>query len=70
MFHRTLLGVPDLPLLFPTTLVTESGTPCADPRCGSWFGRMAEQSPRTEEVDAIFVANLVVMWRSARVCSR
>ena len=42
MFHRNLLGVPDPPL-FPTTLVTESGTTCADPRSGSWFDRMAEQ---------------------------
>ena len=45
MFHRNLLGVPDPPPLFPTTLITESGTTCVDPRSGSWFGRMAEQSP-------------------------
>ena len=43
-FHRNLLGVLDSPPLFRTTLVTESGTTCADPRTGSWFGRMAEQS--------------------------
>ena len=47
MFHRTLLDVIDPPLRFPTTLVTESGTTCADPRSGSLFGRMAEQSPIT-----------------------
>ena len=44
MFHRNLLGVIDPPPLFPTMLVAEPGTTCADPRCGSWFGRMAEQS--------------------------
>ena len=44
MFHRTLLDVPDPPLRFSITLVTESGTTCADPRSGSLFGRMAEQS--------------------------
>ena len=30
MFHRNLLGVFDPPPLFPTTLVTESGTNCAE----------------------------------------
>ena len=32
-------------LLFLTTLVTESGTTCADPLGGSLFGRRAEQIP-------------------------
>ena len=44
MFHRNLLGVPDPPSRF-LAMVTESGTTCADPRSGSWFGRVAEQSP-------------------------
>ena len=44
VFHRNLLGVPDPPL-FLTTLVTESGTTCADPLGGSLFGRRAEQIP-------------------------
>ena len=43
MFHRNLLGAPDRPLLFPTTLVTESGTTCADPRSvhglAGWLNR-------------------------------
>ena len=43
MFHRNLLGVLDPPPLFPTTLVTMAGPTCADPRSGSWFGRMARQ---------------------------
>ena len=47
VFHRKLLGVPHHPPLFPTPLVTDSGTTCADPRSGSWLGRMAEQSPIT-----------------------
>ena len=47
MFHRTLLDVPDPPPRFPTTLFTESGTTCADPRSGSLFGRMTEQSSIT-----------------------
>ena len=45
MFHRNLLGLLHHPLAFPATLVTESGTTCADLRSGSMFGRMAEQSP-------------------------
>ena len=40
MFHRNLLGVLDPPPLFPTTLVTESGTTCAGPWSGSCFGRV------------------------------
>ena len=47
MFHRNLLGVSYPPSRFPTTLISESGTTCADPRNGSWFGRMAEQSSLT-----------------------
>ena len=47
VFHRNLLCVLDPPPLFPAILVTESGTTCADPRRGSWFGWMAEQSPLT-----------------------
>ena len=50
MFHRNLLGVPDPPLRFPTALRTASGTTCADPRSGSWFGRMAERSPLTLKI--------------------
>ena len=45
--HRNLLGLPANPPRFPTFLETESGTNCADPRCGSWFRRVAEQSPLT-----------------------
>ena len=45
MFRRTLLHVLDLPPHFPTALVTESCTTCADPRSGSLFGRLAEQNP-------------------------
>ena len=45
--HRNLLGLFDNPLRFPDVLVTELGANCADPRSGSWFGRMAEQSPLT-----------------------
>ena len=47
-FNRILLGVPGHPPLLRTTLVTDSGTTCADPRSGSLFGRMAEQSPITQ----------------------
>ena len=47
MFHRILLGVLDPPLLFPITLGMESDTTCADPRSGSLFGRMAQESPIT-----------------------
>ena len=47
MFHRNLLGLPDHPPVFPTALVSESGRTFADPRSGSLFGRMAEQSPIT-----------------------
>ena len=44
--HRDLLG-PCNPPHFPDVLVTELGANCADPRGGSWFGRIAEQSPLT-----------------------
>ena len=47
VFHRNLLGVLDPPPLFPSTLVTESGTTCVDPRSGAFCGRVAEQSPIT-----------------------
>ena len=47
MFHRNLSGLLDHLLAFPATLVTESGETCADPRSGSLFGRMADQSPIT-----------------------
>ena len=47
MFHRNLLGVLDPPPPFPATLVTESSATCADPRSGSWFGRMPERSRLT-----------------------
>ena len=46
MFHRNLLGLLDHHLDFPL-MVTESGTTCADPRSGSWLGRMAEVSRMT-----------------------
>ena len=48
MFHRNLLGVLDPPLHFRSVLRTESGTTCADPRSGAWFGRVAEQSSLTD----------------------
>ena len=59
MFHHELLGVPDPPPLFPATLVTGSGTTCVDPRSGSLFGRMAEQSPTTgfESKDLIEISS-------------
>ena len=44
--HRNLLG-PCNPPHFLDVLVTELGANCADPRGGSWFGRIAEQSPLT-----------------------
>ena len=47
MSRRSLLGLPDNPPRFRDVLVTESGANCADQRSGSWFGRMAEQSPLT-----------------------
>lgn len=45
MSHRNLLGLPGIPPRFHDVLVTELGANCADPRGGSWFGRMAGQSP-------------------------
>ena len=48
MSHRNLLGQPDNPPRFPDVLVTALGANCADPRGGSWFGRMAEESPLTK----------------------
>ena len=55
MFHRNLLGLFDhLFFALPTALVTESGTTCANPLCGSLFGRMAEQSPITVEASRPF----------------
>ena len=47
VFHHNLLGVPGPLPLFPTTLFMESATTCADPRSGSWFGRVAEQRTLT-----------------------
>ena len=44
MSHRNLLGLPANPGDLPTSLETELGANCADPRRGSRFGRMAEQS--------------------------
>ena len=38
-------GLPANPVHFPTSLETGFGANCADPRSGSWFGRVAEQSP-------------------------
>ena len=52
MFHRNLLGVPDPLPLFPTTLVKESGTTCADPQ--SMVCRLAEQRPLTESAELYF----------------
>ena len=37
----------DIPPPFFDLLVTVLGANCSDPRSGSWFGRMAEQSPLT-----------------------
>ena len=48
VFLRNLLGVPDH--LFPSTLVSESGTTRASPRSGSLLSRLAEQSPITNAV--------------------
>ena len=45
--HRNLLGLPANPVHLPTSLETGLGANCAAPRSGSWFGRMAEQSPLT-----------------------
>ena len=45
MFRLNLLGVHDLLHRFLIALRTVSGTICTDPRCVSWFGRVAEQSP-------------------------
>ena len=50
MFHRNLLGVPDPPPRSPTAVRKETGTTCADPRNGSWFGRKADQSSLTNSV--------------------
>ena len=50
MFHRNLLSVFDPLHRFPTTLVTESGTTCADLRGGPRIGRMAEQSLPSQKV--------------------
>ena len=47
MFHLNLSALLDHLLAFTATLVTESGETCADPRSGSLFGRMADQSPIT-----------------------
>ena len=47
MSHRNLLGLLANPPRFLTLLETELGANCADPRGGSRFGRMAEQSPLT-----------------------
>ena len=47
MSHRNLLGLHANPPHFPCLLETELGANCADPRSGSWFGRMAEQRPLT-----------------------
>ena len=47
MSHRNLFGLLDNPPRFPDVLVTELGAICADPRGGSWLGRMAERSPFT-----------------------
>ena len=64
MCHRNLLGVPDPPLLFLTTLVTEAGTTSSVARSGLLSGRMTEQSHLTEtrtEQDSVqeqLVANL------------
>ena len=55
VFHRRLLGLSDHPLAFPATLVTEPGSTCADPRSGSLFGRMAEQSPSSLSVLVCFI---------------
>ena len=54
MFHRNLLGLFDHPFCFAYCTGYESGTTCANPRCGSLFGRMAEQSPITVEASRSF----------------
>ena len=48
MFHRNLLGVPDLPHLLSYCAANGSRHKCADPRSDSWFGRVAEQSAITQ----------------------
>ena len=62
MFHRNLLALPDHPPAFPTTLVTESGTTCADPRSGSSFGRMAEQSSITRNQQKKKTVRTASLW--------
>ena len=47
MSCHNIQGLPDDPPRFPDVLVTEFIANWADPRCGSWFGRMAELSPLT-----------------------
>ena len=47
MSHHNLLGLLANSLRFPASLETELGANCTDPRNGSCFGRMAEQSPLT-----------------------
>ena len=49
MSDRNLLGLLANPPRFPSKKKTELGANCADPRGGSWFGRMAEQSPLTDQ---------------------
>ena len=44
MTHHNIGGLPDDHSRFPDVLVTELIANWADPRRGSWFGRMAELS--------------------------
>ena len=59
MFHRNVVGLPDHLPAFPTTLVTESGTTCADLRSGSLFGPKVQQSSTTgyERQDLIEISS-------------
>ena len=67
MSHRNFLCQPDDPPRFPSLPETELGANCAGPRSGSWFGRMAEHSPHTDNTNWLLrpVMNLSV-WRSVR----